>query len=189
MTIVDFAASVAIIENKKILLTRRLGVEAWCLPGGRVEAGESVAQAAIREAHEETGLEIQLTRLVGIYYVPHWKYGDNHEVLFAATPTGGTLLPQPSEVSEEGFFDPMHLPEPLLWWHRQRIMDAINGVGGSVVWMQDVRWPFPGEDVEDKSHSTGKSKPELFLEHFSKPDPPPADIEILLVGEKHDDKM
>ncbi len=45
---------VAIIENEQILLTKRKDFEVWCLPGGHVDAGETVAQAAVREAFEET---------------------------------------------------------------------------------------------------------------------------------------
>ncbi len=59
--------TVAVIDEDRILLTKREDFEVWCLPGGGVDPGESVAQAAIREAREETGLEVQLTRLVGIY--------------------------------------------------------------------------------------------------------------------------
>ena len=187
--IIDLAASVAVIQDGKVLLTRRSDVEAWCLPGGRVEAGESIADAAIREVLEETGLEVKLTRLVGIYYVPRWKYGDNHEVLFAARQIGGLLRPQASEVVEEGFFDPLKLPEPILWWHRQRIVDAVSSVGGSVVWMQKVNWPLNGtefQEVGDLIAQSGMSKQEFFAEHFSKPDAEPSNLEILLVGGDED---
>ena len=60
------AVIVAIIEDGKILLTKREDVEVWCLPGGGVEDGESVAEAGIREAKEETGLDVELTSLVGV---------------------------------------------------------------------------------------------------------------------------
>lgn len=182
---IDLAASVAIIHNGQILLTQRQDVEAWSLPGGRVEVGESVAETAIREAYEETGLKIQLTRLVGIYFVPNWREGNNHEVLFAAKPIGGRLQPQLCEVIDEGFFDPGELPEPLLWWHRQRIRDAIDGIGGSVVWLQRAEWPFEEEPqlrTEDRITQSGLSRQEFFLKYFSKPKS--ADLEVLLVGKE-----
>src|SRR5437879_7632389 len=57
--------------HEKILLTRRSDNGRWCLPGGHMEAGESVSEACIREAWEETGLRISLNRLIGIYSNPH----------------------------------------------------------------------------------------------------------------------
>lgn len=91
---IDLAAHVAIIQDGEILLTKRADVEAWVLPGGQVDTGESVAEAAVREAREETGLDVQLTRLVGIYFLPRWLTGDHHSVLFTAKPVGGVLQPQ-----------------------------------------------------------------------------------------------
>src|SRR5207302_11059509 len=57
--------------RQKILLTRRSDNGRWCLPGGHMEAGESVSEACIRETWEETGLRISLNRLIGIYSNPH----------------------------------------------------------------------------------------------------------------------
>lgn len=178
---VDFAASVAILDQGRVLLARRADVEAWSLPGGRVESGESVVQAARREALEETGLEVQITRLVGIYYLPHWKYGDNHEVLFAARPVGGVLRPDGKEVIEVGYFHAQSLPEPLLWWHRQRIADAL-GSGEAVVRLQDVRWPFSGSPdaaLEPQLAASGLSREEFFRRYFSAP---PDRRDVLLLG-------
>ena len=52
--------NVAVIHENQILLTKRGDFEIWCLPSGGVEEGESVAQAAIRETKEETGLDVEL---------------------------------------------------------------------------------------------------------------------------------
>ena len=189
---IDLGASVAIIRDGQILLTKRSDVEAWALPGGHVDAGESVAEAARREAREETGLEVQLTRLVGIYSLPHWVAGGNHNVLFAARPVGGLLQPQVGEVIEERYFDPHALPEPLLWWHRQRIRDALSGVGGSVAWSQKVIWPFKQamtqQALYDMLAQSEVSRQELFLQHFSKPESDPEDLEVLEVGGKQGGK-
>lgn len=132
--------TVAVIRDGRVLVTKRADFPMWCLPGGGVDAGESVAQAAVREVREETGLRVVLTRLVGVYSRPRWYQGGDHSLFFAASPIGGMLRPWESEVLEAGFHAPDALPEPFLWWHRQKIEHALSGVGGAV-WSQDAVWP------------------------------------------------
>ncbi|HZG69425.1 MAG TPA: NUDIX domain-containing protein, partial [Herpetosiphonaceae bacterium] len=115
---------------------KREDFEVWCLPGGGVESGESLAQAAVREVREETGIHIELLRLVGIYSRPLWMGQGYHIVVFAAWPVGGSPLPQPGEVIAMDYFGAGALP-PLLWGQRQRIEDALAGVTG-VVRMQEI---------------------------------------------------
>jgi ADP-ribose pyrophosphatase YjhB (NUDIX family) len=133
--------NIAIITEGKILLTQREDFEVWCLPGGAVDEGESVAAAAIREAREETGLKIELTRLIGLYSRPSWPGAGMHIVSFAARSVGGEINSDPHEVIDIGYFAPDALPNDLLWWHCQRISDAFNGVSGAA-WTQDVAYPF-----------------------------------------------
>jgi ADP-ribose pyrophosphatase YjhB (NUDIX family) len=67
----------AIFDSRgKILLLKRTDNEKWCLPCGLVEAGESPEQGAIREAREETGLDVQILELVKVYTrFPNAEYG------------------------------------------------------------------------------------------------------------------
>jgi ADP-ribose pyrophosphatase YjhB (NUDIX family) len=127
------AAIVAIIHDGKILLTRREDFEVWCLPGGGVEDGESLAEAAIREAKEETGLDVELTRLVGVYSRVGGMWNDMHAVLFAAKPVGGELKTQPGETIEIAYFSPDNLPNEMLFGLKKRIEDAIRQVTGIAV--------------------------------------------------------
>jgi ADP-ribose pyrophosphatase YjhB (NUDIX family) len=180
---VDLGVNIAIIQSGEILLTKREDFEVWCLPGGAVDKGESIAQAAIREAYEETGLEVELTRLVGIYSRPGWPDAGAHIISFTARPIGGELKPDPHEVIEMGYFGPDKLPQDMLWWHKQRILDALNGIGGGVVWSQEIDWPFENnlsrEELYARRDRSGLSRRDFFFDTLGKPG---ESREILEVG-------
>ena len=57
-------------DEQKVLLCHRRDYDLWNLPGGQVEVGESPWDAVLREAKEETGLEVEISRLAGIYFKP-----------------------------------------------------------------------------------------------------------------------
>jgi ADP-ribose pyrophosphatase YjhB (NUDIX family) len=122
--------NVAIIEGDSILLTLREDFEVWCLPGGHVDEGEALADAARREIREEIGLEVELTRLVGLYSRVGWR--DYHLAGFAGRVIGGSLTPDPREVLDARFFPFDALPEHLLLGQAHRIQDAISGATGIV---------------------------------------------------------
>ncbi len=92
--------NVAIIEDGKVLLTKREDFGVWCLPGGGVDDGESIGEAAVREAVEETGLEVKLKRLIGIYSMPEARAWANLIVAFVGEAVGGSLKAQAGEVLE-----------------------------------------------------------------------------------------
>jgi len=58
-------------DRQQVLLTRRTDNGQWCLPGGKIDPGESVAEGCEREVFEETGLKVRVTRLTGIYSNPN----------------------------------------------------------------------------------------------------------------------
>ena len=135
-------------DQGKIVLTKRNDLPVWCLPGGAVEAGESLVEAAVREAKEETGLEVQVTRLVGLYSRPNWFDG-THDVVFAAQPVGGELQTDGVETVDIGFFDPADLPQPLLPWHYDHIADAALKQNPVTVRRQDIAVPLNGVSRKD----------------------------------------
>jgi ADP-ribose pyrophosphatase YjhB (NUDIX family) len=166
--LVDLGVTVVVSDGERILLTKREDAEMWCLPGGGVDPGESVAQAAMREAREETGLDVELTSVLGVYSRPRMN---THQIAFAARVAGGSLRPQDGEVVDLGFFAPDELPEPLVPWHRQMIRDALAGVGGSSAWSLDYDSTFgPGisrQEVYALRDRSGLSRAEFFARHFT----------------------
>ena len=118
---------VAIIQDDEVLLTKRTDFGVWCLPGGHVEEGESISEAAVRVTTEETGLQIKLTRLVGIYSIPEAQAWVNLIIVFAGEPIGGTLKAQEDEVSAIAYFHRDEIPKERRWGHHQRIRDAFLG--------------------------------------------------------------
>jgi len=130
------AVIVAVIDNGKVLLTKREDFEVWCLPGGGVEEGESLAEGAVREVKEETGLEVELTRLVGVYSRMGGGMHDIYAVLYAGKPIGGELRLQEHETIEAAYFAVDQLPAEMLFGHKKRIEDAIRGEGAVSVRQQ-----------------------------------------------------
>ena len=166
----NFGVGIAILLENKVLLTRREDFECWCLPGGKVEDGESLGQSAIREIYEETGLIVKIERLVGIYSIPEGPNGGSHDIYFAGVPTGGSLHPDPDEVIEAAWFRLDELPELLSPWHLQPIRDALAGVGGSAVWRQEYPWPFPigvkRQEIYRLRDESGLPRQDFFRQHF-----------------------
>jgi ADP-ribose pyrophosphatase YjhB (NUDIX family) len=111
--IVPAASAVVVDQDGGILLHRRTDNELWSIPGGGMEIGETIAETVVREVAEETGLEVEPERLVGIYTNPrHVTAYDDGEVrqqfsiCFACRIVGGQLLDRADESLEVGFFTP-----------------------------------------------------------------------------------
>jgi len=134
------SANVIVVDNDgAILLIRRTDNGNIALPGGGMDLGESITQAAVREVKEETGLDVELTGLVGIYTNPRHviEYTSNGEVrqefsiVFAARPVGG--VPTASDESSE------------------------------------VLWAAPADIVDMRMHPSMRQRIEHFIEGRSQP--------------------
>ena len=116
-----------------ILLTRREDNGRWCLPGGGMDPGESAAEACVREVFEETGLEVKVTKLVGIYTSPDIliEYPDGNKIQptafsFEVEITGGTLGLS-EETTDVGYFTIEDMEQmDMMEHHIQRIYDALE---------------------------------------------------------------
>lgn len=114
-SIVPAVTAVVTDPDGRLLLIHRVDNDRWALPGGGIELGESVSAAVIREVVEETGIEVEISGVVGVYSDPrHVIAYDDGEVrqqfslCFRARPVGGALA-NSSESTEVRWVAPQDL--------------------------------------------------------------------------------
>ncbi len=112
-----------------LLVRHSYGKERWSLPGGEVDQGESPAEAAVREAREEAGIEVELDHLIGVYFLRSKKNG--LRFMFAARITAGEpSAADADEIAEVGWFEPEELPQPTTPTMPYGVRDAVAGERG-----------------------------------------------------------
>jgi ADP-ribose pyrophosphatase YjhB (NUDIX family) len=132
---------VVVNDASEILLIRRTDNGNWAVPGGAVDLGESVAQAAVRETLEESGIECAITGIVGIYSDPRHVilYTSNGEARqeFSIVLTARAVSGQPTPSSESS--EVRWVPEAELRGYtmdrsmRIRIEDFLSRNGSPVI--------------------------------------------------------
>ena len=115
-SVVPAASAIVLDDAGRILLHKRTDNGLWSIPGGSMEPGESIAETAIREVREETGIEARVDRILGIYSNPrHVSAYDDGEVrqqfsvCFVCHATGGQLSTS-DESADSRFFKLSEIP-------------------------------------------------------------------------------
>ncbi len=108
----------------RVLLVHRTDCDWWCQPGGGMEPRETPWEGVIRETREETGFDVAVERLVGVYsWAPH-----EDEVIFGfVCRVAGGERATSDESDDVRFFAPDDLPANTFPEHVYRIRDALRG--------------------------------------------------------------
>jgi ADP-ribose pyrophosphatase YjhB (NUDIX family) len=126
-----------IMDNEgRVLISRRTDSGWYNLPGGGVEPHEAVPEGVVREVREETGLEVEVGRMIGVYSKPQ-----KHEVVltFLARVVGGDMQPSDEADLHEWVAPDQLGTRNILPKHLERIEDALRNEPGVIV--KDQRQP------------------------------------------------
>ncbi len=132
------AAVILDSTKEQVLLHLRDDKPMWSLPGGPPDFGESFADAMIREANEETGYQIKINRLIGVYSnADFWifDYPDGNRAhafaaAFECAVTGGKLKANMKDSLAVKWFPVADLPDNIMPMHPKVIDDCISGKSG-----------------------------------------------------------
>jgi len=113
------------VEGGIVLIKRKNPPPGWAIPGGFVDYGESLEEAAVREAKEETGLDIELIRQFHTYSDP--KRDPRHHTVSTIFIARASGTPRAADDAKEvGIFTRDNLPEDIAFDHRQILEDYFN---------------------------------------------------------------
>jgi len=125
-------AAIITYPNGTILLERRETVPfkgLWGLPGGKVDSGETLEEAVIREVMEETGLIVKVMSKIGSYIEAGLedsiKY-NYYATCFHVAPIAGKIKAQKGEISELKLFSLEDVPNKLAFRHKEMLCDFIK---------------------------------------------------------------
>jgi len=122
-------------ENREVLLVRHTYVEGWYLPGGGVESGDTIHDAAQKELREETGLELQgEAELIGFYKNISASKRDHVALLKASGFRQVEVFTPNREIAEIGFFSLDKLPDSITKGNLRRLREVYFGEAVSRYW-------------------------------------------------------
>lgn len=131
---IRLGCSAALLDERgRVFLTRRTDNGQWCLPGGRMEPGESAAEACEREVWEETGLRVRAKHLVGVYSHPDQLvvYADGNKAHIVALHFEAEIMDGQPALSDEttdfGYFNLNEIEGlDMFGRHRERVVDTLE---------------------------------------------------------------
>jgi mutator protein MutT len=132
----NVAGIVVFDDQGRVLLQKRSKTEElWGFPGGVMELGESAEEAAIREVREETGLEVKIDSMLGVYTQYHHVYANGDQVqpimfMFKGSVVGGELFVDGKETFELAFFALDDVPDLFNEQHNDILDDLRNQRSG-----------------------------------------------------------
>jgi len=122
-------------DSPIVLIQRRHPPYGWALPGGFVDVGETLERAAVREAEEETGLRVTLTRLLGCYSDPRRDTrGHTVSAVYLGQARGEPWARD--DAKEVGVFRPTEFPAELAFDHARILRDYLD-------YKKEGRLPLP----------------------------------------------
>lgn len=139
-TLLTVGCGIIIEQNNQILLQHRTDADVWGIPGGVIEMGEQVEDAARRETLEETGLTAGELELFGIYSgregYASYANGDqvySIQLIFLTTTVTGDLIQVSDESHAHQYFDKNNLPDNINSHQKRFIMDWVNGLQTPII--------------------------------------------------------
>ncbi len=116
-------------RGEMLLVRHSYGGRKWFLPGGGHRRAESPDETMVREMREETGLEVRVTGLVGVYFYTG-AYKRDHIYIFVCEVIGGELQQVGGEIDDIGWFAPDELPPNLMIGMERFLADWRNHTAG-----------------------------------------------------------
>lgn len=128
-------------KREKVLLLQRTDDGKWAVPGGGMEAGESMSEACAREVLEETGLMVKVNRLLSVYTSPHkiLTYPDGNKLQavnlhFEVEVIGGGLALN-KEADSFAFYSPEEIESlDMHGMDRMRVLDGFAGKVETIIY-------------------------------------------------------
>jgi 8-oxo-dGTP diphosphatase len=135
------ASCAVVVRGRDVCLVRRR-IEPyrghWTLPAGFQEYDESPLDAAVREAREECGLEVEVVRLLDVFYTTDDARKRGNLAVFLARPVGGSLRAG-DDALEAGFFGIDELPDPIGFVNNRRILELLRERSSPGLPLEEIR--------------------------------------------------